>query len=112
MHPGQGPGLSQHFLGEMSGSETVTLLESEMPSHTHGMKISNNDGLFPTPTGRVSAAPGADRDLFWYKAGPPNAIMNPGASGISGGSQPHNNMMPYLTMNFCIALQGVFPQHP
>ena len=109
MHPGQGPGLSLHDLGETGGSETVTLLQSEIPAHNHRMKVSDLDGLFPTPTNRVSAAPGADRDLFWYKAGPPNSTMNPGASGLSGGNLPHNNMMPYLTLNFCIALQGIFP---
>ena len=109
MHPGQGPGLSLHDLGETGGSETVTLLESEIPAHSHIMKASNNDGVSPSPTNNVSAAPGADRDLFLYKEGAPNAVMNPLSSGISGGGQPHNNLMPYLTLHFNIALQGVFP---
>ena len=109
MHPGQGPGLSLHDLGETGGSETVTLLETEIPSHNHTMRANNSDGISPTPTNNVSSGPGADRDLFWYKDGTPNAAMNPLASGISGGGQPHNNLMPYLTINFCIALQGVFP---
>lgn len=109
MHPGQGPGLSLHDLGEASGSETVTLLQTEMPSHNHTMKANGNDGLSPSPAGNVSAGPGADRDLFWYKDGTPNATMNPLALNLAGGSQPHNNMMPYLTLNFCIALQGVYP---
>lgn len=109
MHPGQGPGLSLHDLGELSGSETVTLLDSEMPSHTHPMRANDGDGSLASPTNRVSSAPGADRDIFWYKDGVPNATMNPGALTTSGGSQPHNNLMPYLTVNFCIALQGVFP---
>ena len=109
MHPGQGPGLSLHDQGESGGSETVTLLASEIPSHTHTMKANNGDGTGPSPEGKVASAPGADRDLFWYHAGQPNSTMNSNASGITGGSQPHNNMMPYLTMNFCIALQGVYP---
>jgi microcystin-dependent protein len=109
MHPGQGPGLSLHDLGETGGSETATLLETEIPSHSHIMKASNSDGVSPTPTNNISSAPGADRDLFLYKDGAPNAVMNPLSSGISGGGQPHNNLMPYLTLHFNIALQGVFP---
>src|SRR5687768_13124329 len=58
MHPRQGPGLSLHTLGETGGSETVTLLETEIPSHSHIMKASNSDGISPTPTNNVSAAPG------------------------------------------------------
>lgn len=109
MHPGQGPGLSLHDLGETGGSETVTLLQSEIPSHTHTIRANNGDGISPTPTGNVSSGPGADRDLFLYKDGTANGVMNANASGITGGSVPHNNMQPYLTFYFCIALQGVFP---
>lgn len=109
MHPGQGPGLSLHDLGEQGGTETVSLLEAEIPSHSHTMRANNGDGFFPTPTNNVSSGPGADRDLFWYKGGTPNSTMKADALGISGGSLPHNNMMPYLTINFCIALQGVYP---
>lgn len=109
MHPGQGPGLSLYSLGETGGSETVTLLQSEIPSHTHTMRANNSDGISPTPVANVSSAPGADRDIFWYKAGPPNATMKPNAVGVAGGGQPHNNMMPYLTLNYCIALQGIYP---
>lgn len=109
MHPGQGPGLSLHDLGETGGSETVTLLQSEIPAHNHTIRANDGDGISPTPTGNVASGPGADRDLFWYKDGASNSVMNPGALAITGGGQPHNNMMPYLTVNFCIALQGVFP---
>ncbi len=109
MHPGQGPGLSLHDLGETGGSETVTLLESEIPAHSHTMKANGGDGTLPSPANNVSSGPGADRDLFWYKNGPPNSTMRADASGTAGGSLPHNNLMPYLTINFCIAMQGVFP---
>ena len=109
MHPGQGPGLSLHDLGETGGSETVTLLQTEIPAHSHTIRANNSDGVQPAPASNVSSAPGADRDLFWYKAGPPNATMKADASGFAGGNLPHNNMMPYLTVNFCIAMQGVFP---
>lgn len=109
MHPGQGPGLSLHDLGETGGADTVTLLQSELPSHSHTMRANSGDGISPSPANNVASGPGADRDLFWYKVGAPNATMNPLASGSAGGGQPHNNLMPYLTFNFCIALQGVFP---
>jgi microcystin-dependent protein len=109
MHTGQGPGLSLHDLGETGGSETVTLLQSEIPSHNHIMRANNIEGTSPLPGGNVSSVPGADRDLFWYKDGPTNTAMSPDALSIVGGNQPHNNMQPYLTFYFCIALQGVFP---
>ena len=109
MHPGQGPGLSLHDLGETGGSETVTLLTSEIPAHSHTLRANNSDGTLPVPTNNVSSGPGADRDLFWYKNGTPNPQMNATALNVTGGNLPHNNLMPYLTMNFCIALQGVFP---
>lgn len=109
MHPGQGPGLSLHDLGEQGGTETVSLLQAEIPSHNHTMKANSGDGTLPTPTNNVASGPGADRDLFWYKGGLPNATMKADALGNTGGGQPHNNMMPYLTINFCIALQGVYP---
>lgn len=109
MHPSQGPGLSLHDLGETGGADTITLLQTEIPSHNHIMRANSGDGISPTPTNNVSAGPGADRDLFLYKNGSANASMNASALGLTGGGQPHNNLMPYLTVNFCIALQGVFP---
>jgi microcystin-dependent protein len=106
MHPGQGPGLSLHDLGETGGSETVTLLESEIPLHTHAFQYSNNDSGVQTPAGQLLAG---GVGVGQYAA--PGALvqMNPSAIAPAGGDQPHNNMMQYLTLNFCIALQGVFP---
>jgi microcystin-dependent protein len=109
MHPGQGPGLSLHDLGEMGGSEFVTLLESEMPAHSHAMMAQNQAANLPGPA--------ADRTFsrssggFAYKASPYTTIVqfNPQMLAPAGGSLPHNNMQPYLTLNFNIALQGVFP---
>jgi microcystin-dependent protein len=111
IHQGQGQGLSLYQLGQTGGSETETLLISEIPLHTHTARASNTDGLFPAPTNNSWAAPGADVDLFWYDAVPSGAPvqMSPLALSLAGGSLPHNNLMPYLTLNFCIALQGVFP---
>jgi microcystin-dependent protein len=106
MHPGQGPGLSLHDLGETGGSETVSLLESEIPSHSHSMSVSGQVGLNNTPDQQLFAV-GAGINLY----APANnlTLMADNALAPAGGDQPHNNMQPYLTLNFCIALQGVFP---
>lgn len=111
MHPGQGPGLSLHDLGEMGGSQTVTLIESEMPAHAHSMSVSSQLGLENQVNvggaGQLFAM-GDGINLY----GPANSNLAGMASQAltpAGGSLPHNNMMPYLTLNFNIALQGVFP---
>lgn len=107
MHPGQGPGLSLHDLGESAGSETVTLLASEMPAHTHAaLKGFNFNGNATTPQGAGFARAGDGTRL--YATGPASTATGPGLTP-SGGDMPHNNMQPYLTMNFIIALQGIFP---
>lgn len=108
MHPGQGPGLSLRDLGEIGGSETVSLLQSEMPSHTHALNAQNAPGDTSSPGGAAySRALGATP--YQPPAGQPQVAMAPEAIGVTGGSQPHNNLQPYLTLNFNIALQGVFP---
>jgi microcystin-dependent protein len=108
MHPGQGPGLSLHDLGETGGSQTVTLLESEIPSHPHQImgNIGQSNLATPSPTRSLARAnPGQA-----YTATLTNIQQfSFNAMAPAGGDQPHNNMMPYLTLNFCIALQGVFP---
>jgi microcystin-dependent protein len=106
---GSGPGLSQRFLGEMSGSETVTLLESEIPAHTHQLVGEEGDASFFSPAGMFVAA---GNQMYLGPSPTSNAIMSPSALAPAGGDQPHNNMQPYLALNFCIALQGVFPQRP
>jgi microcystin-dependent protein len=106
MHPGQGPGLSLHDLGETGGSEAVTLLQSEIPSHPHALNASLSDGLFTQPSGQQFAQ-GVGVNIWGTNA--PNTTMADTALAPTGGSLPHNNFMPYLTLNFCIALQGIFP---
>ena len=114
MHPGQGQGLSLHDLGEMSGTQSVTLLQSEMPIHQHGVgRAANAAGDSPLPTNSVWAQAGAGRGAAAaYIAGPATGKVNQFSLAPTGGSLPHNNMQPYLTLNFCIALQGVFPARP
>ena len=105
MHPGQGPGLSLHDLGEEGGSETVTLLESEMPAHSHRVNTSVRPADTLNPGGL-----GFGSGNSMYVAPPANLLaMSPQAIAPAGGNQPHNNLMPYLTLYFNIALQGVYP---
>jgi len=106
MHPGQGPGLSLHDLGETGGSETVTLLESEIPSHSHAWRASAADATNSTPAGEMLAT---GVGIGQYAAPGPLVSLNANALAPAGGDQPHNNLQPYLTFYFCIALQGVFP---
>ena len=108
IHQGQGPGLSEYFLGQLGGSQSVTLVDSEMTFHTHGLMASPDPADLGAPTPQRSLARSQPNI---YKT-PENATpqpLAPQAVGVSGGSLPHNNMMPYLTLNFCIAMQGVFP---
>ena len=108
MHPGQGPGLSLYDLGQTGGSDTVTLLESEMPAHAHSVSANINPSNLAAPSPLRSWARSAPGNA--YKATPAaNAQFAPQAIGAAGGSLPHNNMMPYLTLTFCLAMQGVFP---
>ena len=106
MHPGQGPGLSLHDLGETGGSDTVSLLESEIPSHSHNLIASAADGIAGQPTSRLWAQ-GVGVQV--WSVGTATTPMADNALAPAGGDQPHNNMQPYLTLNFCIALQGVYP---
>lgn len=108
MHPGQGPGLSLHDLGETGGSETVTLLESEIPSHSHGLMAQGAPGDTNVPTGN-SIARVIGATPYLPPAGAPLLSMSDQALAPAGGDAPHNNLQPFLTFYFCIALQGVFP---
>ena len=108
MHPDQGPGLSPHDLGEIGGSDTVTLLQSEIPAHAHALRASTDPGDLNVPTPIRSIARSTNANL--YKTTNTDFVaMNPSVLAPAGGDQPHNNLMPYLTLYFNIALQGVFP---
>lgn len=109
IHQGQGSGLSDRFIGEPVGVPTVTLLQTEIPVHTHQARGLSDPAEF--------AAPAADRSLTRAQPGTPyqsvsNANLTtlaPETTSLVGGDQPHNNLQPYLTLNYCIALQGIFP---
>jgi microcystin-dependent protein len=108
MHSGQGPGLSQRFIGETGGSETVTLLVSEMPVHTH---TANCVGVLSTtaaPSNQTAIAKSVNGAAFTPGGGAVQQLA-PEALPVAGGSLPHNNLQPYLTLNYVIALQGVYP---
>ena len=107
MHPGQGSGLSDRDLGQEGGSQTVTLIETEMPAHSHAMRADASDlanAKIPSPT--ASFAISSEGTLYQDTA---NTMLAPQALAPAGGDQPHNNMQPFLTLYFNIALQGVFP---
>jgi microcystin-dependent protein len=114
MQSGQGQGLSQHFIGEQAGSETVTLLAAEMPVHNHTMMARGAAGATTDPAGASPA------NMSWvsgssfgqvrgYSTAVPADTPMSATLAMAGGNLPHNNMQPYLALNFCIALQGIYP---
>ena len=108
MNQGNGAGLTPRVMGETGGETAVTLLTSEIPAHTHtiGVASASTSGT-PGPT-VVFGGGGRGKEPAYAPASAP-VTMSPQAIGLTGGSQPHNNMPPYLTLNFVIALVGIFP---
>jgi microcystin-dependent protein len=107
MHPGQGPGLSLYDLGQSGGSATVTLLQSEVPAHSHTARadtIDTADTNVPSPNASFAQSTGGT--LYQSSS---NTQLAPEALTPAGADLPHNNLQPYLTLYFNIALQGVFP---
>jgi microcystin-dependent protein len=114
MQPGQGNGLSLRDLGETGGSPNVTLIQSELPFHDHFMTAWASDlGNLLGPNGNVTSILCRSANGAVFNASVNTVTqMAPQALAPAGGGLPHNNMQPYLTLNFCIALQGVFPPRP
>jgi microcystin-dependent protein len=113
---------NSHTLGERAGEESHTVTISEMAQHTHAMSAKAADSLggatgrLPTPAGTKALAEGhaskiggGTTPVSIYGTGAPSGVLAPATIGSTGGSQPHTNLQPYLTLNFCIALQGIFP---
>jgi microcystin-dependent protein len=112
-HFGQGPGLSLYTQGQTGGEATVTLLASQMPAHNHTVNASSSSGHINNPTaatvlGAVGGGIGKSGKAYTASTAS-NVNMGTSASNNAGGGQPHNNMAPYVALNYCIALQGVFP---
>ncbi|MFL6211693.1 MAG: phage tail protein [Pyrinomonadaceae bacterium] len=108
VHVGTGPGGITRQLGETGGAEAVTLTTNQIPSHTHpaGCVGGQNTGSAASPGNNVWAA---QASVAVNTIPPPANAMNPGAAAPAGGSQPHDNMIPYLPINFIISLFGIFP---
>ncbi len=111
---GQGPGLSQYVLGQQNGVENVTLLLTEMAAHNHTFNVTSATGTQQSSNNAQLARGfkggfGSGSQAKVYSTAAPTQAMDPRGLGPVGGNQPHNNLMPYLALNFCIATQGIFP---
>ncbi|MEP7075408.1 MAG: tail fiber protein [Acidobacteriota bacterium] len=109
MGQGQGPGLTDRFVGESAGEESVQLLQTEMPVHTHAPQGSSLAGSQASPSAGTWSSSLGGRTPPPLFASTSNTTMNPTTLALTGGNQPHNNLQPYLTINFIIALAGIFP---
>jgi microcystin-dependent protein len=109
VQPGQGPGLSLYDLGQTGGSDTITLLQSEMPMHNHTPQAFAGQATAQVPSPNVGLARARGFDPYSTTTTTNLTALSDLSIIPEGGGQPHNNLMPYLTLNFCIALQGVFP---
>lgn len=111
---GQGPGLSAYSIGEAGGVEAVSLLPTNVPSHSHTLAATTANGTTNTAAGNLlskvqeGSARTGTKGLI-YSATAPDTPLAQQAIGLVGGSQPHNNLQPYLVLRYCIALVGVFP---
>jgi len=113
---GQGPGLSNYDLGQSGGEPNVTLINTEMPAHNHGLNCTTTVATVAASQGTQLAKGQKGNPVTGlaqakvYSTNSPTTSLNPAtAMGVAGSSQPHNNMMPYLTLNYCIAMQGIYP---
>ena len=106
IHEGTGQGLSLRTIGEMGGAENVTLIPGQLPAHTHAMSCNSGTGNSANPANNFWAAQPA---LLQYDPAGTASPLKANAISISGGSQPHENLQPYLTINYLIALEGIFP---
>ncbi|MCG8455234.1 MAG: tail fiber protein [Holophagales bacterium] len=110
MHPGRGPGLTARRLGQRGGSETVTLSEAQMPNHTHSAQASQDPATFNDPNNQRILASSTNRLVAYYRETSSGVVaMSSQSLQNTGGSQSHNNLQPFITMNFIIALVGTYP---
>lgn len=110
IHQGQGPGLSNYFIGQTGGSESVTVLPTQMPTHTHTVVATSGAATTGTPGAAVIPGAVADQTLYVTDtSGGTPFNLSAQAVSAAGGSQPHENCMPTLTIQYCIAYEGIFP---
>lgn len=109
MHPEQGYGLSQHTLGETGGVATHALTQAQLPAHNHTLRAVPMPGTLTSPLNAALAKGGGNAALY-ASASTASGTLHAQAVATSGASLPHNNLQPYLVLNYIIALQGVFPQ--
>ncbi len=115
INQGTGPGLSPYAVGQSGGSSTVTLLQPEMAVHRHLITADEEVATTATPAGAIymqghySVTGGTGGAVALYNTLAPDTTLSSNAISYAGGNQPHNNMMPYLALNFCIAMSGIFP---
>jgi microcystin-dependent protein len=107
VHMGQGPGLSNYTIGQMGGVETVTLTTNQIPSHTHAPTANNGTGTSTNPANNVWA--GQPAYLQYNPGGSEDSALKSNAIQQAGGNQPHDNMIPYLCVNYIISLFGIYP---
>ena len=111
IHQGQGPGLSNYVIGQVAGTETVTLISTQMPAHTHTMVATAAASTALTPgTGLLPGTVSGDIFYATDLTGATAAPMAAQSTTVAGGSQPHDNTMPTLTVQYCIAWAGIYPQ--
>ncbi|CAG0949648.1 MAG: phage tail protein [Rhizobiaceae bacterium] len=107
IHQGTGPGLSPYVEGQVGGKESFTITTDQMPAHNHGVQATNQTADKGGPDGRYLGGGVGNDDT--YHDGPPNKIMAAGMIQFTGGNQPVSHRGPFLTLMWCVALEGIFP---
>jgi microcystin-dependent protein len=106
INQGQGPGLSSYVIGQASGAEGVTLLTTQIPIHSHSISTASGGTRSSNPSGNLLGS--GEADIYTHDA-TSGVVMSPSALAANGGTQPHENMQPFICVNFVIALEGIFP---
>ena len=115
MHQGTGPGLSPRPMGQRTGSETNTLTTGQLPQHNHILAVSSANGTVATPASGGTISKSVENqgrsvnEIDSFNAATPDVVLNTASVGNTGNNQSVNNMPPFLVVNWCIALQGIFP---
>jgi microcystin-dependent protein len=112
---GQGPGLSAYTIGQTGGGETISISSANYPAHSHTLSAAASAATGNVPNdlfeaqGQTGGRGGTDNLSAYSGSGTPTTLATAALTPAAGGGQPHNNRQPYLALNFCIALQGIFP---